>query len=70
MKFKELKTKSDKELGAMLNKSREDLENLKFKVASRQMKDVREIRVAKKMISRILTLQEERKKQPKVVENK
>jgi ribosomal protein L29 len=69
MKFKELKTKSDKELGAMLNKSREDLENLKFKVASRQMKDVREIRVAKKIISRILTLQEERKKQPKVPNN-
>jgi len=66
MKFKELKTKSDKELGAMFNKSREDLENFKFKVASRQMKDVREIRVAKKIISRILTLQEERKKQPKV----
>ncbi len=66
MKFKELKTKSDKELGAMLNKSREDLENLKFKVASRQMKDVREIRVSRKLISQILTLREERKNQPKV----
>lgn len=66
MKFKELKTKSDKELGAMLGKSREDLENFKFKVASRQMKDVREIRVVKKLISQILTLQEERKKQPKI----
>lgn len=66
MKFKELKTKGDKELEAMLNKSREDLENLKFKVASRQMKDVREIRVAKKLISQILTLREERKNQPKV----
>lgn len=66
MKFKELKIKSDKELEAMFKKSREDLENFKFKVASRQMKDVREIRVAKQLIAQILTLQEERKNQPKI----
>ena len=65
MKFKELKTKSDRELVVMFNKSCEDLENLKFKVASRQMKDVREIRVVKQLIAQILTLQKERKNQPK-----
>lgn len=50
----------------MFDKAREDLENLKFKVASRQTKDVREIRVVKQLIAQILTLQKERKSQTKV----
>lgn len=66
MNFKELKTKNDKELAVMFDKAREDLENLKFKVASRQTKDVREIRVVKQLIAQILTLQKERKSQTKV----
>jgi ribosomal protein L29 len=66
MKFKELKTKNDKELEELLNKTRDDLQTIKFKVASRQLKDVREVRVAKKLISQILTLKKQLKIQPKV----
>ena len=60
-KFKELKNKSDKELGAMLVKAKEDLQTLKFKVAGRQHKNVREIRVQKQLVAHILTLQKQRK---------
>lgn len=67
MKFKELKTKSDKELEEILNKAREDLQSLKFKVASRQLKDVREIRNVKKMIAQILTLKKQRKSKSKKI---
>lgn len=65
MKFKELKTKSDKELETLLEKSREDLQTLRFKVASRQFKDVREIRLLKKQIAKILTLKKQQISQQK-----
>lgn len=61
MKFKELKNKNDKELGAMLLKAKEDLQTLKFKVAGQQYKNVREIRVQKQLVAQILTLQKQRK---------
>lgn len=60
MKYKELKVKGDKELAVILGKTRDDLQTFKFKVAARQQKDVREIRVLKKLIAEILTLQKER----------
>jgi ribosomal protein L29 len=60
-KFKELKNKNDKELGAMLLKAKEDLQTLKFKVAGQQYKNVREIRVQKQLIAHILTIQKQRK---------
>ena len=56
MKFKELKNKSDKELQKLLVEGREKLCELKFKVASDQLKNVREVREAKKTIARILFL--------------
>ncbi len=61
MKFKELKNKNDKELEAMLVAAREGLQVLKFKIAAKQMKDVREIRVQKMQIAQILTLKKQRK---------
>ena len=61
MKFKELKNKSDKEIEADLLKAREDLQTLKFKVAGRQFKNVRAIRVAKQLVAQILTLKKQRK---------
>lgn len=61
IKFKELKNKSDKELGAMLLQAKEDLQTLKFKVAGRQYKNVREIRVQKQLIAHILTIQNQKK---------
>lgn len=66
MKFKELKAKNAKELEGLLTGARGDLQTLKFKVASRQIKDVREIRATKKLVAQILTLKEQRKDQFKV----
>ncbi|NTW22811.1 50S ribosomal protein L29 [Candidatus Falkowbacteria bacterium] len=56
MELKELKTKSEAELHRSLAESREKLRDLRFKDASRQLKDVREIREVKKLIAQILTL--------------
>jgi ribosomal protein L29 len=56
MEFKELKTKTEKELKQILNESREKLRDLRFKDANKQLKNVREIRVIKKTIAKILTL--------------
>jgi len=56
MEFKELKAKTEKELKQILNESREKLRDLRFKDANKQLKNVREIRVIKKMIAKILTL--------------
>jgi large subunit ribosomal protein L29 len=56
MELKELKTKSEAELHRLLAESREQVRELRFKDASRQLKDVREIREVKKLIAQILTL--------------
>ncbi len=56
MTFKELKQKSANELKMMLKENREKLRGLKFDLASRKLKNVHEISVAKKDIARILTI--------------
>lgn len=56
MEFKELKSKTEKELRKFLEESRDKLRNLRFKDANKQLKNVREIRVIKKIIARVLTL--------------
>ena len=56
MEIKELKTKSETELGKLLIEFRERLRELRFKDANKQLKNVREIRVVKNTIARILTL--------------
>ena len=56
MNIKELREKTKKELNTLLNSQRERLRELRFKVASKQLKNVREIREIKKTIARILTL--------------
>jgi len=62
MDFKELKSKTEKELGELLNQSRDKLRDLRFKDANKQLKSVREIRVIKKTIAGILTLINSQKK--------
>jgi ribosomal protein L29 len=52
----ELKLKGAVELGKMLKASREELRDLRFKVASDQHKDIREPRDIRKKIARIMTL--------------
>ena len=56
MDFKELKSKTEKELKQFLGESRDKLRDLRFKDANKQLKNVREIRIIKKTIAKILTL--------------
>ncbi len=55
MKMKELALKEVGELNALLNESRKKLDDLKFKIHQGQLKDVREVRIVKKEIARVLT---------------
>ena len=66
MELKELKTKSIAELEKLLAKNREVLRDLKFKVSSKQLKNIREIRQAKVLVARILTLIGQKQKEPKL----
>lgn len=56
MDIKELQAKSQPELQRLLAESREQLRDLRFKEANKQLKDVRSIRRQRLQIARILTL--------------
>ncbi len=60
MEFKELKNKTEEELKKILSQYRESLREMRFKVAQRQLKNVREIREIKAVIARILTILNQR----------
>lgn len=57
----ELREKTDKELHDMVVKSRNELREFRFKLTSKQLKDVRDVRIEKIKVARILTLLAERK---------
>lgn len=61
MKIAELKEKTEKELEAALADAREHVRRARFKVAFKQLKNVRDIRKQKRMIARVLTLLKSRK---------
>jgi ribosomal protein L29 len=61
MEYKEFKNKSESELHRLLSEMRDKLRDARFKDASKQLKDVRDIRVIKKTIARILTLLNKKK---------
>lgn len=56
MKASELRQKSQSELQKLLADNRERLRQLRFDLAAGKVKNVREIRMIKKDIARILTL--------------
>lgn len=56
MDYQELKNKTKAELDKILSTERENLRDSNFKVANRQLKNVRSLRVIKKNIARILTI--------------
>lgn len=56
MDFKELKNKSENELHRLLAELRNQIRELRFKDASKQLKDVREIREKRVTVANILTL--------------
>lgn len=55
MDIKEIRTKSESELQSILKDLRLKLDDLNFKVSQGQVKNIREIRVIKKDIAKILT---------------
>ncbi|MEK7167382.1 MAG: 50S ribosomal protein L29 [Patescibacteria group bacterium] len=61
MEIKELREKEIKELNHLLSELRKKLDDLNFKVAQKQLKNVREVRNAKKAIAQILTVLKEKK---------
>ncbi len=65
MDLKDLKKMTVNQLHKLLSESREKLRDLRFKDASKQLKDVREIRVVRKTIARVMTLLSADKK-PKI----
>jgi len=65
MDTKELRQKSDKELVELVASLREQLRSMGFDVAADALKDVREIREAKKTLARALTIMSERAKEAK-----
>ena len=56
MTIKELRQLSDTEVQRLLSELREQLRDMRFKAARRELKDVRDVRETKKTIARILTL--------------
>ena len=56
MKIKDLRQKTEKELQDLLTEKRKRLGQLKFDLASKKIKNVREIRWLRRDIARILTL--------------
>ena len=56
MDIKELKNKSKEELSRMLSDNHEKLRDFKFKMANKQLKDVRAVRKLKREIARLLTI--------------
>lgn len=56
MTIKELRQLSENELQRILAEAREKLRELRFRAARRELKNVREVREARKTIARILTI--------------
>ncbi len=56
MEYKELKNKSEQELQKLLSEQREKVRELRFKAAANQLKNIREIRVARQLIAQIMFL--------------
>ncbi len=61
MKIKEIRGKNNEELKKLLIEKRENVRKLRFDIASKQVKNMREIRNAKKDVARILTILKETK---------
>jgi len=60
MKLNEIRALSDEELSKRLEGSREELFNLRFRLATRQLVNHREIPKVKKGIARMMTILRER----------
>ena len=61
MQLKDMRRLSDTELADELKTAKEELFNLRFQLATRQLKNYRGVPAARKRISRVLTVMDERK---------
>lgn len=61
MEIKELRKKSNEDLRKLLAELREKFRGMRFKVSTRELKTVREVRISKRLIARILTILTERR---------
>ncbi|MDO8240835.1 MAG: 50S ribosomal protein L29 [Candidatus Moranbacteria bacterium] len=61
MKIKEIREKNIEELKKLLAEKRELVRKLRFDIAAKQVKNIRDIRNSKRDISRILTILKETK---------
>lgn len=61
MDFLDLKNKTEKELHDILSEKRDVLRELRFRASENQLKNVRDIRKARKVIAQILTLLKSKK---------
>lgn len=61
MQIKELRLKEEEELKQLLKGVRKELDNLRFKLKQGQLKNVREMRVVKKNIAKLMTVLKEKK---------
>jgi ribosomal protein L29 len=62
MEIKELRQKGEDELKKLLKLHREQLREMRFKISTKQYKDVREIREVRHLIARVLTVLKEKSK--------
>lgn len=63
MKVQELRKKSGNDLKKMLGELKENVRSLRFKIASKEVKNHQLLRVAKKDIARILTIIKDKERQ-------
>jgi ribosomal protein L29 len=63
MNIQVIRSKSDTDLAKLLDEQRSLLEDLRFRVRARELKNVHEVRHARKLIARILTVMHQRKKE-------
>jgi len=61
MKIKELREKSEVELDRMLTDLRNKLRELRFRIAAKQLGNIREVRKVRQTIAQILTLRGSKK---------
>ena len=66
MKVKELRQNTIAELHKLLKLTREQIRDLRFKVAAKQYKDVRDLRESKRLLARIITILKEKNEQARV----
>jgi large subunit ribosomal protein L29 len=61
VQLKDMRRLSDTELADELKSAKEELFNLRFQLATRQLKNYRGVPAARKRIARVLTVLDERK---------